>query len=149
LLECLNLHGPCGGCWYFVQGKALISLDGSTGDFSSSELPPWKDWDPYTVDRDFCITDGRDGKLRIFTVFDQYMKMFTKLEGGEWALEKHGHAEGSNPWPARIRSNFRISMVFHPSQQLVQVLLSFGWSLSGGPSPSTLRLRRRLRRKRA
>ncbi|CAL4905624.1 unnamed protein product [Urochloa decumbens] len=85
--SCLMGHG--GGCWYFVQGRALIILDGSTSDFSSSELPPLvEDWDSHALDRDFFITNGRDGKLRIFTVFDGTMKVFVRLEGGEWMLEK-------------------------------------------------------------
>ncbi|CAN6334653.1 unnamed protein product [Urochloa humidicola] len=80
-------HG--GGCWYFVQGSALIILDSSTGDFSSSELPPLvEDWDSHAEDGDFFITNGRDGRLRIFTVFDGTMMVLLRLEGGEWMLEK-------------------------------------------------------------
>ncbi|CAN6361554.1 unnamed protein product [Urochloa humidicola] len=55
---------------------------------SSSELPPSLDWDPRAWDIDLSVTDGRDGKLRIFAVFNGTMKMFVRLEGGEWALEK-------------------------------------------------------------
>ncbi|CAL4897581.1 unnamed protein product [Urochloa decumbens] len=80
--------GHSGGCWYFVQGKALIILDGSTGDFSSSELPPLRDWDSDTWEHDFFVANGRDGRLHIFTLSDNTMKMLTRLEGGEWALEK-------------------------------------------------------------
>ncbi|CAL4898301.1 unnamed protein product [Urochloa decumbens] len=87
----LNVSVPVGhsaGCWYFVEGRALTTLDGSTGDFSSSELPPLRDLDSDTWTRNFFITSGRDGKLHIFTVYDNTMKMFTRLEGGEWVLEK-------------------------------------------------------------
>ncbi|CAL5020792.1 unnamed protein product [Urochloa decumbens] len=85
----LRLMGHGGGCWYFVQGRALIIVDGNTGDFSFAELPPLvEDWDSHASVRDFFITNGRDGKLRIFTVFDGTMKVFLRLEGGEWALEK-------------------------------------------------------------
>ncbi|CAN6338734.1 unnamed protein product [Urochloa humidicola] len=85
----LYLMGQGGGCWYFVQAGALIVLDGSTGDFASSELPPLvKDWDSHAFDHNFFITNGQDGKLRIFTVFDGTMKEFARLKGGEWALEK-------------------------------------------------------------
>ncbi|CAN6334654.1 unnamed protein product [Urochloa humidicola] len=90
-LKCLGEMGHGGGCWYFVQGRALIILDSSTGDFSSSELPPLalvEDWDSRDSYDDFFITNGRDGKLRIFTVFDGTMKVFVRLEGGEWMLEK-------------------------------------------------------------
>ncbi|CAL4898318.1 unnamed protein product [Urochloa decumbens] len=85
---CLVGHG--GGCSYFVHGRALIILDGSTGDISSSELPPLvENWDSHARNNhDFFITSGQDGKLRIFTVFDGTMKVFARLEGGEWALEK-------------------------------------------------------------
>ncbi|CAL5092750.1 unnamed protein product [Urochloa decumbens] len=80
-------HGP--DCWYFTRGRALIILDGSTGDFSSSDLPPLlEDWDSHASDSDFFITNGQDGKPRIFTVFDGTMKVFVMLEGGEWVLEK-------------------------------------------------------------
>ncbi|CAN6329601.1 unnamed protein product [Urochloa humidicola] len=80
-------HG--GGCWYFVQGGSLIILDSSTGDFSFSKLPPLlEDWDSHAADRNFFITNGRDSKLRIFTVFDGTMKVFVRIQGGEWALEK-------------------------------------------------------------
>ncbi|CAL4905618.1 unnamed protein product [Urochloa decumbens] len=80
--------GHSAGCWYFVQGRALTTLDGRTGDFSSSELLPLRDWDSDTWTHNFFITNGRDGKLHIFTVYDNTMKMFTRLEGGEWVLEK-------------------------------------------------------------
>ncbi|CAM0148402.1 unnamed protein product [Urochloa decumbens] len=81
--------GYGGGCWYFVKGTTLIALDGNTGDFSSSEFPPLlDDWDPHAWDIDLSVTDGRDGKLRILAVFNGTMKMFVRLEGGEWALEK-------------------------------------------------------------
>ncbi|CAL4898312.1 unnamed protein product [Urochloa decumbens] len=87
--EELHLMGHGGDCWYFVQGRALIILDGRTGDFSSSELPPLvEDWDSHASESNFFITNGRDGKLRIFTVFDGTMKVFLRLEGGEWMLEK-------------------------------------------------------------
>ncbi|CAN6356717.1 unnamed protein product [Urochloa humidicola] len=90
-LKWLDEIGHGGGCWYFVQGRALIILDSSTCDFSSSELPPLalvEDWDSRESYDDFFITNGRDGKLRIFTVFDGTMKVFLRLEGGDWMLEK-------------------------------------------------------------
>ncbi|CAN6348220.1 unnamed protein product [Urochloa humidicola] len=81
--------GQGGGCWYFVRGSTLIILDGSTGDFSSSELPPLaENWDSHAFNHDFFITNGQDGKLRIFILFDGTMKVFVRPEGGEWALEK-------------------------------------------------------------
>ncbi|CAN6356714.1 unnamed protein product [Urochloa humidicola] len=80
-------HG--GGCWYFVRGSALIILDSSTGDFSSSELPPLvEDWDSHTEDGHFFITNGRDGRLRIFTVLNGTMMVLVRLQGGEWVLEQ-------------------------------------------------------------
>ncbi|CAL4898311.1 unnamed protein product [Urochloa decumbens] len=87
--NCLSPVGHGGGCWYFVQGSALIVLDSSTGDFSSSELPPLvEDWDSHAEDGDFFITNGRDSRLRIFTVFDGTMMVLVTLESGEWMLEK-------------------------------------------------------------
>ncbi|CAL4898296.1 unnamed protein product [Urochloa decumbens] len=81
--------GHAGGSWYFyVKGRTLIVLDGSTGDFSSSVLPPLEDWDLYTWTYNFFVTSGRDGMPRIITVIGDTMKLFAKLDGCEWVLEK-------------------------------------------------------------
>ncbi|CAN6251049.1 unnamed protein product [Urochloa humidicola] len=88
-LERSHLLGHAGGCWYFyVEGSTLIILDGSTGDFSSSVLPPLEDWDLHAWSNNFFITDGRDGMPRIITVIDDTMKVLVKLDGCEWVLEK-------------------------------------------------------------
>ncbi|CAL4898291.1 unnamed protein product [Urochloa decumbens] len=82
--------GHAGGSWYFyVKGcRTLIVLDGSTGDFSSSVLSPLEDWDLHTCIYNFFVTNGRDGMPRIITVIYDTMKVFVKLDGCEWALEK-------------------------------------------------------------
>ncbi|CAL4905617.1 unnamed protein product [Urochloa decumbens] len=78
--------GHAGGSHYmYVDGSILIKLDSSTGDFTSSVLPAIEDWDQ-RYDR--FVAEGRDGKPRIFTVFDSTMKVFARLDSGEWALEK-------------------------------------------------------------
>ncbi|CAN6270700.1 unnamed protein product [Urochloa humidicola] len=85
-----RLLGRGGGSWYFYGGDSvLIKLDGSTGEFSSSVLPAIDDWD-FLISKDRCfVTDGRDGKPRIFVVVNRTMKVFVKLDGGgEWALDK-------------------------------------------------------------
>ncbi|CAO1939555.1 unnamed protein product [Urochloa humidicola] len=99
--------GRAGGSWYFyTEGRNLVVLDGSTGKLSHSVLPPpsknWvDDFDLHIWGSKFYVADGRDGKPRIFTVFDETMKVYARLDGGEWALEKRLPAEG-NPGPARI-----------------------------------------------
>ncbi|CAL4888732.1 unnamed protein product [Urochloa decumbens] len=83
------LRGHAGGSWYFyVQGRTLIDLDGSTGDFSSSVLPPLDDWDLHAWSNNFFVTSGRDGMPRIITVIDDTMKVLAKLNGCKWVLEK-------------------------------------------------------------
>ncbi|CAN6361565.1 unnamed protein product [Urochloa humidicola] len=78
--------GHAGGSHYFyVAGSILIQLDGSTGDFTSTVLPAIEDWGQRD---DRSVAEGRDGKPRIFTLFDSTMKVFARLDGGEWALEK-------------------------------------------------------------
>ncbi|CAN6356711.1 unnamed protein product [Urochloa humidicola] len=77
--------GRVGGSRYlYAKGRILIHLDGSTGDFTSSVLPAIEDWDLYIC----AVIEGRDRKPRILTMFDNTMKIFAVLEGGEWGLEK-------------------------------------------------------------
>jgi len=96
-----NMHdmGLAGGSQYFyVRGRNLVVLDRSSGEFSRAVFPPPSEnqgggGDDFDVDlimwRAFShATDGRDGEPRIFTVFDETMKVYAKLDGGEWALEK-------------------------------------------------------------
>ncbi|RLN30720.1 hypothetical protein C2845_PM05G03450 [Panicum miliaceum] len=95
-----NMHdlGRAGGSQYFyVQGRnLLVALDRSSGEFSHAVFPPPSenqgdgdgDFDLPMCRRLFYATDGRDGEPRIFTVFDETMRVYAKLGGGEWALEK-------------------------------------------------------------
>ncbi|CAN6334645.1 unnamed protein product [Urochloa humidicola] len=86
--------GRAGGCQYFyAQGQNLVVLDVSTGEFSYSVFSPsWTDdfgvckWRKSRL----CTADGSDGKARIFTVFDETMRVYGKPDGGggEWTLEK-------------------------------------------------------------
>ncbi|CAO1939531.1 unnamed protein product [Urochloa humidicola] len=84
----LSLGHAGGSCYFYVKGRRLIVLDGSTGDFSSSILPPLEDWDLDAFSYNLFVTNGRDGMPRIITVTCDTMKVFMKLDGCEWALEK-------------------------------------------------------------
>lgn len=84
-----RLLGRGGDSWYFYGGDSvLITLDGSTGKFSSSVLPAIEDWDFLTSGSRCFVTDGRHGKARIFTVANNTLKVFTRIDGGDWALAK-------------------------------------------------------------
>ncbi|OEL21965.1 hypothetical protein BAE44_0017019 [Dichanthelium oligosanthes] len=88
LKRCL---GRAGGSWYFyIGGGALVVLDGSTGEFSPSVMPDTEDWDSHKWSgSNFYVTDGRDGGACLLAVSgDSVMKVFTRLNGGEWAPEK-------------------------------------------------------------
>ncbi|CAN6334663.1 unnamed protein product [Urochloa humidicola] len=86
ILQSPHFLGHAGGSHYFyADGSILIQLDGSTGDFTSRVLPAIEDWDKRD---DLFVAEGRDGKPRIFTMFDSTLKVFARLDGGEWALEK-------------------------------------------------------------
>ncbi|CAL5092746.1 unnamed protein product [Urochloa decumbens] len=78
--------GHAGGSQYFcVEGRTLVHLDCSTGDFTSLAI---KDLD---FDQERCnlfVTELRDGKPRIITVSNSTLKVFARLDNGEWALEK-------------------------------------------------------------
>ncbi|KAG2621703.1 hypothetical protein PVAP13_3NG321900 [Panicum virgatum] len=92
--------GCAGGSQYFyVRGhrNQLVALDRSSGEFSVAVFPPPSEnqggSDDFDVDlimwrAFFHATDGRDGEPRIFTVIGETMKVYAKLDGGEWALEK-------------------------------------------------------------
>ncbi|TVU49453.1 hypothetical protein EJB05_00766, partial [Eragrostis curvula] len=87
----LRLMGRAAGKWYFYfQSRKMIVFDGSTGEFSSSMLPPIVDWDLHIWHFKFYVTEGRDRKPRVFTVFDDTMKVLAMMDddGGEWAPEK-------------------------------------------------------------
>ncbi|RCV30968.1 hypothetical protein SETIT_6G138600v2 [Setaria italica] len=91
-----RILGRAGGSWYFyIKGMTWIVLDGSTGEYSSSDLPTTVDWglDDHTRMYGFSVTDGCDGiKPRIIKLLDldNTVKMFARLggNGDEWALEK-------------------------------------------------------------
>ncbi|CAL4898292.1 unnamed protein product [Urochloa decumbens] len=86
MLQSAHFLGHAWGSHYiYADGNILIKLDGSTGDFTSSMLPAIEDWDQ-RYDR--FVAEDRDGKPCIFTVFDSTMKVFARLDSGEWALEK-------------------------------------------------------------
>ncbi|CAN6334661.1 unnamed protein product [Urochloa humidicola] len=86
MMKCIDYLGHAGGSHYiYVDGSILIKLDGSTGDFTSLVLPAIEDWNQ----RDDCfVAEGQDGKPRIFTMLNSTMKVFARLDSGEWALEK-------------------------------------------------------------
>ncbi|CAL4898289.1 unnamed protein product [Urochloa decumbens] len=81
--------GLAGGSWYFYMiDRTLIILDGSTGEFSRSQLPITVTQDLNMWRYNFCITEGRDSKPRFFTTFGDSIKVFMRLCSGDWVLEK-------------------------------------------------------------
>ncbi|CAO1939538.1 unnamed protein product [Urochloa humidicola] len=81
--------GHAGGFGYFcVEGRSLVILDGSTGDFTSSVFPAIGVLNFYMDRCNFFVTELRDGKPCIITVSDITLKVFERLDSGEWALEK-------------------------------------------------------------
>ncbi|CAN6352159.1 unnamed protein product [Urochloa humidicola] len=84
-----NFVGCAGGSRYFcVEGKTLVHLDCSTGDFTSSVLPAIEDFDFDQERRNFFVTDSRDGKPHIITVSNNNLKVFARRGSRDWALEK-------------------------------------------------------------
>ncbi|CAN6361559.1 unnamed protein product [Urochloa humidicola] len=84
-----NYLGRARGSWYFcVEGRTLVNLDGSTGDFTSSALPAIEDLDFNQGRCNFFVTELRDGKPHIITVSNNTLKVFARLDNGEWAWEK-------------------------------------------------------------
>ncbi|CAO2206669.1 unnamed protein product [Urochloa humidicola] len=89
-----RLFGRAGGAWYSLLsgGRTAFAVDGHTGEYSpfvlpaattTEELPAGSLWN-----KPVHITDGRDGKPRIFSAAGNTMKVFATVSGGEWALEK-------------------------------------------------------------
>ncbi|CAL4891376.1 unnamed protein product [Urochloa decumbens] len=84
-----NYLGRAGGSRYFcVEGRTLVNLDCSTGDFMSSALPAIEDLDFDQETCNFFVTELRDGKPHIITMFRNTVKVFTRLDSGEWVLAK-------------------------------------------------------------
>lgn len=79
--------GRACGSWYFYSfSGALIVLDGGTGDFSFSMLPPTiPRLDVHFRENGFFVVDGR--KARILVMEKDIMKVFVELDG-EWSLKK-------------------------------------------------------------
>lgn len=89
--ELMRFLGRAGGSFYwYVQGNTVIVLDGGTAEFSSFALPPdIESWDLHMWSYNFCVTGGRDGKPRIFSVVNDNLKVFARVHGSDdWALEK-------------------------------------------------------------
>ncbi|CAN6329603.1 unnamed protein product [Urochloa humidicola] len=84
-----NYLGRAGGSRYFcVEGRTLVDLNCSTGDFTSLAFPAIED---LYFDKERCnffVTELRDGKPHIITLFNNTLKVFARLDSGEWALEK-------------------------------------------------------------
>ncbi|RLN29995.1 uncharacterized protein C2845_PM05G03540 [Panicum miliaceum] len=84
-LQWPDFLGRAGGSRYFcIEGRILVELDGSTDDSSPSVLPAIEE--SYQRCKYF-VTEGRDGKPRFVTVFNNTMKVLAKFHSGEWALE--------------------------------------------------------------
>jgi hypothetical protein len=71
-----------------LRQNTLIGLDGRTGEYSSFVLPATEDWPCHLWNNPVYITDGRDGKPRIFSAVDGIFKVFARLDtdgnDGEW-----------------------------------------------------------------
>lgn len=91
--------GHAGGSWYFHKRShvtansddQLIQLDGTTGEFSLSELSLHLEdgFDFHYSNENFYVAECLDdGKPRIVAVFDETLKVFTRVGDGDWALEK-------------------------------------------------------------
>ncbi|CAN6348223.1 unnamed protein product [Urochloa humidicola] len=86
-----NFLGRAGGSRYFcVEGRTLVDLDCSTGNFTSSALPAIEDLD-FDQDQERCnffVTELQDDKPHIITMLNNTLKVFKRLDSGEWALAK-------------------------------------------------------------
>ncbi|CAN6352161.1 unnamed protein product [Urochloa humidicola] len=83
--------GHAGGSWYFyIKGsnRTLVILDGSTGQFSHSQLPIAENEEHDMWGYNFYITEGRGRKPCFFTAFRDSIKVFMRLSNGDWVLEK-------------------------------------------------------------
>ncbi|CAN6334666.1 unnamed protein product [Urochloa humidicola] len=88
-LQLMRHLGHAGGSWYFyIKGRTVIILDGSTGEFSRSQLPVTETQDLDMWDHNFYVMEGRDSKPRFFTAFNDTINVFMRLGGGDWVLEK-------------------------------------------------------------
>ncbi|CAN6329605.1 unnamed protein product [Urochloa humidicola] len=85
----INFLGRAGGsCYFCVEGRTLVNLECSTGDFTSSALPAIGDLDFDRYRCNFAVAELRDGKPHIITVSNNTLKVFTRLDNGEWTWEK-------------------------------------------------------------
>ncbi|CAN6356703.1 unnamed protein product [Urochloa humidicola] len=86
-----RILGRASGSWYFYvedRNGTLINLDGSTGEFSSSQLPAIEDWYFHIQRHNCCVSEGCDGKPRIIVVSGDTMKVCARFDSIEWVLEK-------------------------------------------------------------
>ncbi|CAN6361570.1 unnamed protein product, partial [Urochloa humidicola] len=107
----MYLLGHAGGSWYFyMEDRTLIILDGSTGEFSCSQLPITVTQDLNMSLYNFRITEGRDSKPRFFTTFCDSIKVFMRLCSGDWVLEKRVMLSEAT----RSLLGYRTSFFSHP-----------------------------------
>ncbi|CAN6356728.1 unnamed protein product [Urochloa humidicola] len=85
-----HLGHACGSWYLYIKGGTLIILDGSTGEFSRSQLPitESQDLDMWNGNYNLYITEKRDSTPRIFTSFGDNIQLFMRLGSGRWVLEK-------------------------------------------------------------
>nr|TKW29244.1 hypothetical protein SEVIR_3G383700v2 [Setaria viridis] len=107
LVDLHELGGAGGSQYFYAPGRNLVVLDRGTGEFFHAVFPPptvsWAgDFDVHVTRSRFYVTGGRDGKPRIFTVFDETMKVYARPDGGEWMLQKSlSLPEATRTCPAR------------------------------------------------
>jgi hypothetical protein len=78
--------------WHADGGRAVLAMDQSTAEFSSSSLPDIADFAQPAVSSKFAVTTGGDGKARIlFLGADDELKVFARRKNGRttgWVLER-------------------------------------------------------------
>ncbi|TVU49460.1 hypothetical protein EJB05_00773, partial [Eragrostis curvula] len=78
-----------GSRYTYLEGGTLVALDCSTGEFSSSQLPATKySWDLGSWPFSFHAVQGHDGDPRLFILFFDEMRVFSRSRGGDWRVEK-------------------------------------------------------------
>ncbi|TVU49462.1 hypothetical protein EJB05_00775, partial [Eragrostis curvula] len=75
---------------FYAMDGILATLNKSTGEFSTSLMPSTEDWSGWKkYNKNVRVIDSRDGATRIIVISeDNSAKVFARLGGGEWALER-------------------------------------------------------------
>ncbi|TVT99874.1 hypothetical protein EJB05_54727, partial [Eragrostis curvula] len=93
LLPVMSFLGCTKDSWHFYALDGILAtLNKSTGEFSTSLLPSTEDWSSLPWKKCYMnvgVIDSHDGATRIVVISeDNSAKVFARLDGGEWALER-------------------------------------------------------------